>query len=93
MYFCKKTKFGAVKIDKITKTFLALMLNKTDINGQKYIHNKINSGGYGKMKFITGFLAGGAIACGAIMMMSPSNMRKARRRYKCAKRMIKNMGM
>ncbi len=43
------------------------------------------------MKFATGFLLGAIIASSALIMTSPANMRKVRRRCKCAKKMLRNL--
>ena len=43
------------------------------------------------MKFVAGFIAGSAIAAGAIMAVNPPNMRKIRRRCKYAKHAIKSV--
>lgn len=43
------------------------------------------------MKFVAGFLAGASIVAGVAMAASPMDMRKVRKKYKCAKRAIKNI--
>ena len=43
------------------------------------------------MKFIAGVIAGASIAAGAIMMTDPAYMRRMKKKYKCAKRMMHNM--
>ena len=43
------------------------------------------------MKFVLGFIAGASIAASAALMVSPSDMKKVRRKCKCAKRAIMNM--
>lgn len=43
------------------------------------------------MKFAVGFIAGASIAAGALMMINPIDMRKMRRKCKCAKKIIKGM--
>lgn len=43
------------------------------------------------MKFIAGFVAGSAIAAGAMMMINPMDSRTIRKKCRCAKKMIKGM--
>ncbi len=43
------------------------------------------------MKFMVGFLAGSMVAAGALMMVDSADMKKMRRKCRCAKRMIKGM--
>ena len=43
------------------------------------------------MRFIVGVIAGASIAAGAMIMTDPAYMRRMKRRYKCAKRMISNV--
>ena len=43
------------------------------------------------MKFMIGFLAGSAIAAGALMMADSVDMKKMRKKYRCAKRMVRGM--
>ncbi len=43
------------------------------------------------MRFIVGVIAGASIAAGAMMMTDPAYMRRMKKKYKCAKRMMHNM--
>lgn len=43
------------------------------------------------MKFLIGFLAGSALSAGALMMIDSADMKKMRKKCRCAKRMIKGM--
>lgn len=43
------------------------------------------------MKFVVGFLAGSMVAAGAFMMIDPADMKKMRKKCRCAKRMIKGV--
>ncbi len=44
-----------------------------------------------KMKFVVGFLTGGAIAAGALVLADSVDMRKMKKKCRGAKRMIKGM--
>lgn len=43
------------------------------------------------MKFVLGFIAGASIAASAALMVSPSDMKKVRRKCKYAKRALMDM--
>ncbi len=43
------------------------------------------------MKFVVGVIAGASIAAGAMMMTDPAYMKRMKKKYKCAKRMINHM--